>query len=93
MTLFAIVFLLLNAAAILNLPRRWAPLPLLLGACYMTAAQSLNLFAPLTAGLIISNYSGQWAMLSFATALGLAALVALTSRGLRQGSQLPAPRR
>jgi hypothetical protein len=39
----AILFLLLNAAALLRLPRRWAFLPLLVGACYMTGAQSLDL--------------------------------------------------
>jgi hypothetical protein len=32
-------FLMLTAAALLMLPRRWALLPLLLGACYMTNAQ------------------------------------------------------
>lgn len=34
-----IIFLLLNALALLALPRRWAPLPLLVGACYMTLDQ------------------------------------------------------
>ena len=39
----ATVFLLLNAIALLRLPRRWAPLPLLLGTCYMTLGQEIVL--------------------------------------------------
>jgi hypothetical protein len=38
----AFIFLLLNAVAITMLPRRWALLPLLMGACYMTNAQNLT---------------------------------------------------
>jgi hypothetical protein len=41
MTGLAVLFLLLNAVALLALPRRWAPLPLLAGACYMTLGQSV----------------------------------------------------
>jgi hypothetical protein len=41
MTGLAILFLLLNAIALLALPRRWAPLPLLAGACYMTLGQGV----------------------------------------------------
>jgi hypothetical protein len=33
---FATAFVLVNVALLLLLPRRWAPLPLLVGACYMT---------------------------------------------------------
>lgn len=40
---FAAIFLVLNAVALLALPRRWAPLPLLLGACYMTSGQAVML--------------------------------------------------
>ena len=36
-----IIFLLGNALAILMVPRRWAPLPFLIGACYITLAQKL----------------------------------------------------
>jgi hypothetical protein len=43
MNSFAVILLILNAVAMLTLPRRWAILPLLLGACYMTAAQSIDL--------------------------------------------------
>jgi hypothetical protein len=39
----AAVFLLVSALAILLLPRRWAPLPLMVGACYITRAQGLDL--------------------------------------------------
>ena len=39
----AIAFLLVNAVALLTLPRRWAPLPLLVGACYMTLGQGIEL--------------------------------------------------
>jgi hypothetical protein len=38
-----VVFLILNALALLVLPRRWAPLPLIMGACYVTRAQSIEL--------------------------------------------------
>ena len=40
---FAISFLLINSIALLRLPRRWAPLPLLVGACYMTLDQGIEL--------------------------------------------------
>lgn len=40
---FATVFLLLNAGALLFLPRRWAPLPLFMGTCYMTGFQGIDL--------------------------------------------------
>jgi len=40
---FAIGFVLINAVALLLLPRRWAPLPLLIGACYMTLGQGVEL--------------------------------------------------
>jgi len=43
MNALALIFLLLNGVAMLALPRRWALLPLLIGACYMTGDQSLNL--------------------------------------------------
>lgn len=39
------IFLFVNALALLLLPRRWAALPLLVGACYMTLAQELT-FGP-----------------------------------------------
>jgi uncharacterized integral membrane protein len=41
----ASTFLFVNALALLLLPRRWAALPLLVGACYMTLAQELT-FGP-----------------------------------------------
>jgi hypothetical protein len=37
------VFLLINSVMLLLLPRLWAPLPLLLGACYMTLGQGIEL--------------------------------------------------
>lgn len=39
MNVFAIIFLLITGVALLAMPRRWAPLPLLVGACYMTRGQ------------------------------------------------------
>jgi hypothetical protein len=42
MNLAAACFLLLSAAALLSLPRRWAPLPLIAGACYMTLGQGIE---------------------------------------------------
>ena len=38
----ALTFTLLSTLALLVLPRRWAPLPLLAGACYMTAGQRID---------------------------------------------------
>lgn len=43
MNSIAIVFVLTNAIALLLLPRRWAPLPLLIGACYMTLGQGIEI--------------------------------------------------
>jgi len=43
MNAFSITFLLVNVAALLLLPRRWAPLPLLIGACYVTRGQIIEL--------------------------------------------------
>src|SRR5689334_14689697 len=43
MNAFGIIFLLITAAAMLVLPRRWAALPLLMGACYVTPAQNILL--------------------------------------------------
>lgn len=43
MTLFTIIFLLINAAALLGLPRHLAPLPLLVGCCYMTVGQRFDI--------------------------------------------------
>jgi hypothetical protein len=40
---YAIVFLMISAVALFKLPRRWAPLPLLAGACYMTLGQGIEL--------------------------------------------------
>lgn len=38
---FSIAFFVLNAIALLSFPRRWASLPLLIGACYMTLGQGI----------------------------------------------------
>jgi hypothetical protein len=38
----AVVFILLNTIAFLLLPRRWAAVPLLVGACYMTLGQVID---------------------------------------------------
>jgi hypothetical protein len=38
----ALSVILLNAVALLVLPRRWAPLPLLAGTCYMTLGQGID---------------------------------------------------
>jgi hypothetical protein len=39
----ALTFAVLSAVALLALPRRWAPLPLLAGTCYMTVGQRIEL--------------------------------------------------
>lgn len=39
----ALIFLLISIALLLILPRRWAPLPFLVGACYMTYGQGIVL--------------------------------------------------
>jgi hypothetical protein len=41
MNIIAITFLILAAGGLLALPRRWASLPLICGACYMTAGEQL----------------------------------------------------
>ena len=38
-----IAFALVNALALLFLPRRWAPMPLLIGACYMTLNSGIEI--------------------------------------------------
>jgi len=43
MTPVTIIFLLINVAALLGLPRKLAPLPLLVGCCYMTVGQCINI--------------------------------------------------
>jgi hypothetical protein len=43
MNSFAIVFLIVNGSALLTISRRWAALPLLIGACYMTLGQVITL--------------------------------------------------
>ncbi len=43
MNAFAIIFVLINAIALLLLPRRWAPLPFLIGTCYMTMGQGIEI--------------------------------------------------
>lgn len=43
MNAFAIMFLVINATLLLMLPRQWAPLPFLAGACYMTVGQVIML--------------------------------------------------
>lgn len=43
MNSIAASFLLVNAIALLLLPRRWAPVPLLVGACYMTLGQGVEI--------------------------------------------------
>lgn len=42
MNLFATLFVVVNAAAILLLPLRWAALPLLVGACYMSLGEGIE---------------------------------------------------
>jgi hypothetical protein len=43
MTPVVTLFLFAASAALLLLPRRWAPLPLLMGACYMTLGQGISI--------------------------------------------------
>ncbi|MDB6172544.1 MAG: hypothetical protein JWL59_1855 [Chthoniobacteraceae bacterium] len=43
MTSLAVIFLFFNVVALLALPARWAPLPLLAGACYVTLGQSVDI--------------------------------------------------
>lgn len=51
MTPFTVIFLLINASLLLTLPRRLALLPLLVGCCYMTVSQQVNL-GPITLTVI-----------------------------------------
>lgn len=43
MNAIAIAFLIINAGMLFILPKRWAPLPLIAGACYMTLGQGIEL--------------------------------------------------
>lgn len=43
MNSLALIFLLVASVALWVLPRRWAPVPLLAGACYITMGQQINL--------------------------------------------------
>lgn len=43
MNSIAVAFVFINAIALLLLPRRWAPLPLLVGACYMTLESRIEI--------------------------------------------------
>lgn len=43
MNAIGITFLLINIALLMMLPRRWAPLPLMIGACYMTLGQGIEI--------------------------------------------------
>jgi hypothetical protein len=43
MNTIALLFLIISAAAILMVSRRWAPVPLLVGTCYMTLGQSYEI--------------------------------------------------
>jgi hypothetical protein len=43
MNAFAIIFALVSAVALFLLPRRWAPLPLIAGACFMTLGQGIEI--------------------------------------------------
>ena len=43
MNIFVILFILANAAALLVVPRRWAPLPLLIGTCYVPLYPQIEL--------------------------------------------------
>ena len=51
MTPFTVIFLLANAATLLALPRRLALIPLLVGCCYMTVTQQVNI-GPITLTVI-----------------------------------------
>lgn len=43
MTALALLFVVVSAAALVVLPRRWAPLPLIAGACYIPQAEGIAL--------------------------------------------------
>lgn len=43
MNLISLIFLIVNAALLLTLPKKWAALPLLIGTCYMTVMQKVEI--------------------------------------------------
>ena len=43
MNVLALIFFVICAAALLAVPRKWAPVPLLVGCCYMTLGQGIEL--------------------------------------------------
>lgn len=49
----------------------------------LQAAMSLTALAPLTSGLLVEHFSGQWAMAVFAATLGISAIMCVTLPGLR----------
>jgi MFS family permease len=50
------------------------------------AATSLAALAPLTSGLLVEHFSGQWAMAAFAAAMGLSAIMFAAFPGLRSAA-------
>jgi hypothetical protein len=43
MTLLALAFTVISGVALMALPRRWAPMPFIAGACYMTLGQGIEI--------------------------------------------------
>ncbi len=50
------------------------------------AAMGLAALAPLTAGLLVQHFSGQWALAAFATAIGAAAILNTVLPGFQDGT-------
>ena len=50
-------------------------------------ATALAALAPLVAGLLVEHFSGTVAMLAFTAAIGVAAVMSLTLRGLRDAER------
>lgn len=49
----------------------------------LQAALSLTTLAPLTSGLLVEHFSGQWAMAAFAATMGIAAILCVVLPGLK----------
>jgi hypothetical protein len=44
---------------------------------------SLAALAPLTSGLLVEHFSGQWAMAAFTAAMGISAIMSIALPGLK----------
>jgi hypothetical protein len=54
------------------------------------ASMGLAVLAPLTSGLLVEHFSGQWAMAAFAVAVGISLIISLALPGLKDMTSVAA---